>query len=186
MSTVSNVTNGKPKIGGAIYRGALGTALPTDAKTALAEAFKCLGYCSDDGLVNSNSPKSESIKAWGGDTVLTYQKEKPDDFKYTLLEVLNPDVLAAVYGTANVSGTLATGISIKANAIEQEESVWVFELVMRSGALKRIVVPDGKITAVGDVSYTDSDAVGYETTLSAMPDGTGNTHYEYILRAAQA
>ena len=43
-----NVTTGKPKTGGAVFRAPLGTALPTDAKTALDEAFKNLGYCSED------------------------------------------------------------------------------------------------------------------------------------------
>ena len=42
----------------------LGTTLPTDAKTELDKAFKALGYCGEDGLVNENSPESENIKAW--------------------------------------------------------------------------------------------------------------------------
>ena len=39
-NTVSNVTAGKPKIGGAVFRAALGSTLPTDATTALDAAFK--------------------------------------------------------------------------------------------------------------------------------------------------
>lgn len=89
MSTVANVTAGKPKLGGAIYRAPIGTALPTDTSTALNAAFKQLGYVSDDGLTNSNNAEYEDIKAWGGDIVLSTQTEKADTFKFTLLEVLN-------------------------------------------------------------------------------------------------
>ena len=47
---VTKVTAGKPKVGGALFRAPAGTALPTDAVTALAEAYKCLGYVSEDGV----------------------------------------------------------------------------------------------------------------------------------------
>lgn len=180
MANASNVTTGKPKKGGAIFRAPLGSVLPTDATTALDKAFVCLGYCGEDGLTNANSPESDSLKAWGGDTVLTFQTAKEDTFTFVLIEALNPDVLKAVYGDDNVEGTLEAGITVKANSDEQMAAAWVIEQVMRDGAHKRIVIPSAAVTEVGDITYSDEDAVGYETTITATPDTNGNTHYEYI------
>ena len=178
--TVGNVSAGKPAIGGAIYRAAKGTTAPTDASTALVEAFKGLGYCSEDGLTNSNAPSTTEIKAWGGDTVLTVQEEKPDTFQFTLIEVLNADVLKAVYGASNVTGTLADGLTVTANAKEPEEGVWVVDMVLNSNTVKRVVIPHGKLSDLGDITYADAEAIGYEVTITALPDASGNTHYEYI------
>ncbi|KRL73529.1 hypothetical protein [Ligilactobacillus saerimneri] len=184
MADVKNVTAAKPKVGGAVYSAPLGTELPKDAVTPLNEAFKALGYISDDGLSNTNSPDSDSVKAWGGDTVLTTQTEKEDTFSYTLIEALNVDVLKEVYGADNVTGTLEDGIVIKANSKELPSHSIVVETILNGGVLKRVVLPVAKVSEIGDITYSDGDPVGYEITMQAMPDSDGNTHYEYIKKGA--
>ena len=179
----SNVSAGKPKIGGAIYRAPLGTSMPTSASATLAAGFKSMGYVSADGVVNSNNLSVSNIKAWGGDTVLVSQTDREDTVKFTLIEALNADVLAAVYGSGNVSGALATGITVESNADAQEEASWVIDMVLNGNTAKRIVIPSAVITALDDVTYKDDSAIGYGITLTCLPDSSGNTHYEYIKSA---
>ena len=79
-----NVSASKPKTGGAIFRAPLGTALPKTYAEQLDTAFKNLGYVSEDGIVNGNSPSGDKVRAWGGSTVLNYMDDKPDTFWNTV------------------------------------------------------------------------------------------------------
>lgn len=179
MPTVSNVSAGKPKISGAVFRAPSGTALPTDATTALANTYKELGFVSEDGVTNNNTPKSDNIKAWGGQTVLVVQNEKNDEFTFTLIEALNVEVLKTVYGPDNV--TEANGaITIEATADPIPNAVYVIDVVMTGGKAKRIVIPDGAISEIGKITYKDDEPIGYELTVNALPDASGVNHYEYI------
>lgn len=180
----ANVSAAKPKVTGAVFVAPLGTALPTDAVTALAAAYLPLGYVGEDGLRNANSPSNAQVKAWGGDAVLDSQTEKTDTFKMTLIEALNANVLKLVHGDDNVTGTLAEGIQVTANRDEAVQRVLVVDMILK-GAVKRIVVPRAKITEVDEIVYADDKAIGYGTKLSAAPDDKGNTHYEYIKATAK-
>ena len=184
MTTATNVSAGKPKVGGAIYTAPVGTPLPTNALDALDDAFKGLGYVSEDGLTNTTSLEVEKIKAWGGDTVLVIQSSKEDQFKYVLIEVKNKDVIGYVYGEDNVSGDLETGLVIKVNNNDVPERSIIIDMILRDNTLKRIVIPSCKISDVGDIVYSDGEAIGYDTTVDCTPDADGNTHYEYCQKAA--
>ena len=186
-NTKANVSTGKPAVAGALYRGILGESLtiPTDASTSLDTDFSCLGYVSEDGLKNAMSGEKEEIKAWGGDPVLVTNDNKTDKFTCTLLEVLNEDVLKAVYVDGNVTVTDATTtapkkIAVAVNGAEQPYVCFVVEMILQGDNPKRIVIPKGKITEVGEITYKDNEPIGYAITIEAAKDGSGNTHYEYM------
>ena len=121
---------------------------------------------------------SDTVKAWGGDTVLTPQTEYEETFSFTLIEPLKKEVLEVVYGSKNV--TEASGLrTTKANSEELPNRVWVFDMLMSNGKARRIVVPKAKVTEIGDITYTDNEPVGYELTITAVPDASGNTSYTY-------
>ena len=180
MTTSTNVSAAKPKIGGAISYAPIGTAVPTDAVSTLNEAFKSLGYISEDGFKNNFSISSNKIKAWGGDVVLVAQTDSSDECSFTLIEGTNPDVLGVVYGKNNVSGDLANGITVNVNAEQHDDFIWVVDMVLRNGALKRIVLPCAAVSSVEEITYNDTSAIGYAIKLAATADSSGNTHYEYI------
>ena len=187
------VTVGKPKINGAIFRAPIGTPYPTPAaetplayaNAATAEldaAFECMGYVSSDGMTNNNSKTSTEIRAWGGQVVLAPMTEHTDTFAGTFIESLNEAVQKAANGDGNVSGSMALGgMAISIDSTDDVEHVYVIDMIITGGAKKRIVIPYGKISAVGEITYKDDTVVGYPLTIMCLPNPTDEkNHYEYI------
>lgn len=181
-NTATNVSTGKPKPTGAVFVAPIGTTLPTDPETNLNdnEAFVCLGYVSEDGLENANDLDVSEIKAWGGSIVYRSLNGLNDTFALKLIESENEDVLKVVYGDDNVSEDASGNINVNIVAEDPQEKVWVFDMSLRGGRAKRIIIPDGAITARDAITYNDSDAIAYGITVSAYPDSTGKTHIEII------
>lgn len=189
----NNVTAGKPKINGAIFRAPVGTPYPTPAaETPLAyaaaateeldSAFECLGYVSSDGIKNNNSKTSAQIRAWGGQIVLAPMTEHTDTFAGTFIESLNESVQKAVNGDDNVSGSMALGgMAVAIDSTDDIEHVYVIDMLITGGAKRRIVIPYGKISEVGEITYKDDTAVGYPLTIMCLPNPVDEkNHYEYV------
>lgn len=175
---------GKPKVGGAVYIAPLTAQKPTDASTPLSEEWELLGYISEDGVTISEERDSDSISAWGGDTVRTTQTSYTETFAFTPIEV-NPVVAAAEYGDDNVS--VETGkMTITHNGKDIPAKQICIETVPNDSTIDRFHVPNAKLTEKGDQSLNDSDPMGRECTYTAQPDDDGNTAYEYITNAAFA
>lgn len=179
-NTAANVSVGKPQAAGGVYAGPVNAnATPTSALTALDQSLVGLGYVSDEGLTNSIEMETTDIFAWGGDRVLSVRVSRAESFSWTFIESLNEAVLAQVYGPDNVK-TVAGELVVIHNSDELPNQLYVFEILMTGNKVKRIVVPDSKITETGDVVYVDGEPVGYTVTLACNPDASGNTVYEYI------
>nr|DAL55387.1 MAG TPA_asm: tail protein [Caudoviricetes sp.] len=56
----------------------------------------------------------------------------------------------------------------------------VIDILLKNKNFQRIVIPRGKVSEIGEVSYKDGEPIGYELTITALPDDQGNTHYKYI------
>ncbi|MBQ1444115.1 MAG: phage tail protein [Renibacterium sp.] len=182
VPSTSNVSVGQPKAGGGIFAAPAGTAIPADAAAPLPAEFVGLGYVSDAGLVNTVATESNAVVAWGGDQVLNARTSRTETFKFSFIET-NENTMKQVYGAQNVS-TGDKGLTVLHNSKSATASVYVFEILLGDKRAKRIVLGNAQVTELGDVSYLDGAAVGYEVTLTAFPDKNGNTAIEYIASIA--
>lgn len=175
-NSVANVVAGKPLATGGVWLGPYGTAAPTDASTALGAGFVAAGYIGEDGLTEATERSTDKVKAWGGDTVKVLQTDYAVTYTFTFLETHNDAVLEAVYGEDNVTKTAATASTgtlrtVLLNSDTLPHQAFVFEIKDGDSRI-RIHVPDGQITEVGEITYNDSEVIGYQVTVEAFRDAT--------------
>lgn len=94
------------------------------------------------------------------------------------------NVLKTVYGDSNVTVDGSGNITVKSTADDLGSGSWVIDMIMRGNRKKRIVIPNGTISELGTITYKDDEAIGYEITITDVPDSAGVYHYEYIKAAS--
>ena len=177
------VSLGKFKVGGYAYWAPAGTALPTDASTALPAAFKLLGYLSEDGLTNTTDTDTTEIKDANGTTVMKVITSYAESYQFALLEVLRAEAAKLRYNTGAVTGT-DKSMTIKHQMPSDED--FVFEIAMTGNVKDRLVIGNGTRAEFGDRQVHVGDAQVYDVTVSANDMGNGVTAIEYIGVAASA
>lgn len=187
MLNVNDVRIGAPeqKTTGAIKHAPVGTTLPVlsdigASGVTLDPAFVGDEYVSEDGLTLSPSMSTTNIKDWSGTVVRKLLEEFDGTLGWTMIST-NEDTLKIAFGDDYVTSAAASsahGAQVRAalGAHLPDTQSWVF--LMKDGdARVVIVVPNGQITEVGDVTFVSNNAIGWQVTLSTYPDSDGNSIY---------
>ena len=182
-----NTSLGKPMANGMVYVAPGGTALPTDATTALADTYKTVGFISEDGITNSIDTDTTTVTDAGGTTVINEISSYSETYQFAMMET-QADALGVRFETANVKASDGDKLTVDHKMPTGESRVYVFEILMTGNKVKRIVVPDGTVSEFGDTQYHAGDAIVYDVTIAANPSDLigGATSREYIAPIAQA
>ena len=187
MPNTSEVRVGAPDqaVTGAIKHAPIGTTLPslssiTKAAVTLDPAFVGDEYVSEDGLTLTPAMSTTDIKDWSGTTVRKVLESFDGTLSWTMIST-NADALGIAFGADNITTVAANtthGAQIQAQIGAQlpEAQSWVF--LMKDGDARIVIlVPNGQITEVGEVTFASNAAVGWNVTLAAYPDASGKCIY---------
>jgi hypothetical protein len=170
---------GSAKATGAIWVAPQGTALPTDATTALGAAFKLLGFTSDAGVQISESTSTDAIRAWEGRTeVYNVQTEYTESVAFTPIQC-NSDVAELTWGADWVEVDTQTGsIHAKHHAGTLEPVVIAIETTPRTNIIKRYT-GTFQLTERGEATLDGTTVEGRALTFNAIADAEGVTMHEF-------
>lgn len=177
-NTTANVSAAKGVKGGYIFSAPVGTELPTDIETDLNEAFKVLGFISEDGYVESIEEDSNDIVDMNGDLMDSSNSGRVESAEVTLAEI-KAETLKRQYGAENV--TDASGvITVKHNSNSHGSFSYVLELLLKDGRRWRKVVPVGQSSELGELTIASTELCQRPLTIKYLTDEQGNTCYDYI------
>ena len=161
-----NVAFAKGGVSGTVYRAPKGTDLPTDATTALPDAWKSVGYIGEDGITFSEDTDTTSINEMGGNAVKTVVSSYSETAQFVMIET-NEHSLKERYGDKNVQWD-ATNKKYKFEhrIPDGDGCPHVIEILKTNGYVERTVIADASPSEFGDAQYHGSDGIGYDVTLS--------------------
>lgn len=160
-----------------------GQTMPSDPTTDIsATVATCFGRIGEDGITRAFDSDSEDVKDMFGNVVATVKTSDSETFNFSMLDA-NETALKIFYGDDNVTGTVATGLTIHSNGKWARERGYIFRIIVGSTdttvTYGLICIPRGKLTERGDQTIVGSDAIGHEITISAIPDTNGHRAYLY-------
>lgn len=172
MSLTSAV---KPKTSGGVLVGPTSATMPTST-SATATGFTSVGHISDGGVERSIKKDSTVVKAWGGGIVAVVNQGITETFKFKMIDIENTQALGLVFDSVNTSNS---EIVSKIGDGSDTPKAFVIDTILTGNSAKRIVIPKGVVTDIGNITYKDSEVLGYEVTITAIEDSSGFTSYEY-------
>lgn len=164
-----------------LYSAATGTTFPTTLAAAWT-GFTAVGLLGEQGLTESRSQDTSDHYAWGSILLRTIKSKHKRTFKAVLLEDN-----AAAFGLINPGSTTATATGIDTRTVKipvANIKAFGFDLKDAGGSVKRILVPTGEITEVGDVVYSDGEVTGWEVTITVYPAADSTLYKEIIATPA--
>lgn len=174
----ANVSAGKGVKGGYIFSAPVGTTLPTDIETDLDTAFKCLGFISEDGYVETVEEDSNDIVDLNGDLMDSSNSNRVESAQFTLAEI-KAETLKRQYGENNVTDEEGI-ITVHHNSDSHSVFAYVLELVLKNGRRWRKVIPQGQSSELDDLTVASSELCQRALTMKYLTDEAGNTCYDYI------
>jgi len=179
----------RPDSGGVFYRAPLGTTLPTNATTPLNALFVDHGWLGEEGVTISVNRDIKRHYAFGSDLVKTTQGQYDEQIKLSFLEC-DPDVFETVFGpgvTLGVDGSGNRTIQVNHRSKQLPRSAFVIHTV-DGNKVRRLVIQEGAVVDVGDISYVHTDVLKYSITVDCYKPASGNSEavVEYIFDAGHA
>lgn len=166
---------------GGAWLAPVGTTAPASPIDQPADPWVALGAISDDGLVYGFDEDSQTFTPWGLTSPFrTTITSSVRTFQLTLWETARTSVQSLMFrmDAASLTPDEDTGLTTfaeSASPTPDRRAFWF--LVMDGDTARGFYVPQGEVSDRDDVTFKQDEMSGYNVTITAYPDDSGNTVY---------
>lgn len=173
MADVDEIRYIRAQTSGAFFAAPAGTTLPTDAATALSNAYKGLGNISVDGVKLKIGEEIIELEDMTGDVIKTIVSKQTVELTIKPLCLTNAEAAKARFGSANVSVSTSsvTGITIK--HADLPAMVYVLECIADNGKKVRVVVANGQLAGDSEYNFDPKNPSAGDWTIKCLPNASG-------------
>lgn len=163
--------------GADVYKGAEGTAGPTDTATVWAVGWNLVGLLDGEaGFVHGREDETKEHYAWGGLLFKRTKSKHKRTVKFTALE--DNDV---VFGLVNPGSTRTTATGTRTNTIKVPTTErFALGMEVREGdRIRRRYTPGhAEVQSVAEIKESENEPTVYEITALIFPTSDGDLWVE--------
>lgn len=167
-----NVANVWVGADGRAYVAPTGTSAPANASASWSGAWAELGWTSEDGLTEGQNEQYSEIKGWDGTVLRKVLTSTEKTFQLTFQEI-NKHVLELYHSNSTVEW-ISGGSQLDVATPSNDLRAFGFDIA-DGDRVVRVVIPSGEVTARGDITYKNDQAIQAQVTITAYPDENGVT-----------
>ncbi|AKF15194.1 hypothetical protein SEA_SHEDLOCKHOLMES_17 [Mycobacterium phage ShedlockHolmes] len=168
---------------GGLWYAPFGTALPSDVDEPLDPLFKNLGFISVAGVTVKFDDQTKPIEVWGGDEIGELRDKFSIQYSMSLFQVLSPEVNAAIFGTGNVSTSVATAehgarMKVMINSKLPKRCSLVLDSVYEDKMIRQVAQIAQK-AGLADLKLVHNEPMAFEPTFKVLKGTDGNHVIQY-------
>ena len=162
---------------GAVAVAPISTTAPTDAKTALPNAWDTGGYVSEDGVTVTTEFNTNDKREWGGAVVRKLLESFDGTVSYTLIQADN-EAWKQALGEDNVdevAATASTGARTILHLGAHFAEPQCYAIKVKDGDFRAIIlIPNGQVVSNLELTFMRTETINVPVSISCMDDGTGS------------
>ena len=179
----ANVSAAKGVKGGYCFRAPVGTDLPTTPTWTPTDAWKCMGYITEDGETFSTTSNVTEFRDQNGDLMDASQSQYGETFSCSFAETKKA-TFESIYGSEAVTDENGV-LTVNHTGEEPGSFSYAFLFLLKDGRKWIRFAEKCKRTGLGDGATNSSNVLAWNATFQALRSETTGGYFKDLFESTE-